>query len=128
MWWDKSNFNLLEGKLKPREIIGWKDCTRKLQGRGTSYFLVIFYFYFYLFIIIWWHIQTTFFFYGIKRMSLKQKVIVLLFLLRVFLIQFIFVEIENWKYCSKIIFKCVNIIVRPIFNIFFGIKWLWSYE
>ena len=25
---------------------------------------------------------------------------------------------ENWKYCSKIIFKCVNSIVRLIFNIF----------
>ena len=23
---------------------------------------------------------------------------------------------ENKKYCSKIIFKCVNSIVRPIFN------------
>ena len=26
---------------------------------------------------------------------------------------------ENWKHCSKIIFKCVNSTVRPIFNIFF---------
>ena len=25
---------------------------------------------------------------------------------------------ENWKHCNKIIFKCVNSIVRPIFNIF----------
>ena len=25
---------------------------------------------------------------------------------------------ENWKHCSKIIFKCVNSNVRPIFNIF----------
>ena len=33
-------------------------------------------------------------------------------------IELIFVETENWnwKYCSKIIFKCVNSIVRPIFN------------
>ena len=23
---------------------------------------------------------------------------------------------ENWKYCNKIIFKCVNSAVRPIFN------------
>ena len=23
---------------------------------------------------------------------------------------------ENWKHCSKIIFKCVNSIVGPIFN------------
>ena len=25
---------------------------------------------------------------------------------------------ENWKHCSKIIFKCINSIVGPIFNIF----------
>ena len=25
-------------------------------------------------------------------------------------------KIENWKYCSKIIFKCVNSAVWPIFN------------
>ena len=29
-------------------------------------------------------------------------------------IQLIFVE--NWKHCSKIIFKCVNSVVGPIFN------------
>ena len=23
---------------------------------------------------------------------------------------------ENWKHCNKIIFKCVNSVVRPIFN------------
>ena len=28
-------------------------------------------------------------------------------------------KIENWKHCSKIIFKCVNSNVGPIFNIFF---------
>ena len=33
-------------------------------------------------------------------------------------IKFIGVEIENWKHCSKIIFKYVNSIVGPIFNIF----------
>ena len=33
-------------------------------------------------------------------------------------IEFIVVETENWKYCSKIIFKCVNSTVGPIFNIF----------
>ena len=26
--------------------------------------------------------------------------------------------VENWKHCNKIIFKCVNSAVRPIFNIF----------
>ena len=29
---------------------------------------------------------------------------------------------KNWKYCSKIIFKCVNSIMRPIFNESFGEK------
>ena len=29
---------------------------------------------------------------------------------------------KNWKYCSKIIFKCVNSIVWPIFNESFGEK------
>ena len=33
-------------------------------------------------------------------------------------IELIVAETENWKYCSKIIFKCVNSIMRPIFNIF----------
>ena len=33
-------------------------------------------------------------------------------------IQFIFTETENWKHCSKIIFKYVNGTVKPIFNIF----------
>ena len=33
-------------------------------------------------------------------------------------IELIFAETENWKYCSKVIFKCVNSTVRPIFNIF----------
>ena len=27
-----------------------------------------------------------------------------------------FVETENWKHCSKIIFKCMNSTVGPIFN------------
>ena len=34
---------------------------------------------------------------------------------------------ENWKYCSKIIFKCINGIVRPIFNEKADKKWsLWD--
>ena len=33
-------------------------------------------------------------------------------------IVFIVIETENWKHWSKIIFKCVNSIVGPIFNIF----------
>ena len=27
-----------------------------------------------------------------------------------------FAETENWKYCSKIIFKCMNSIMGPDFN------------
>ena len=34
-------------------------------------------------------------------------------------IQLILLKIENWKHFSKIIFKCVNSAVGPIFNIFF---------
>ena len=40
-----------------------------------------------------------------------------------------FAEIENWKYCSKIIFKCVNSTVGPIFNEKVTEKWnLWVRE
>ena len=34
-----------------------------------------------------------------------------------------FVEIENWKHCSKIIFKCVNSVVGLIFNEKVAEKW-----
>ena len=35
-------------------------------------------------------------------------------------------KIENWKHCSKIIFKCVNSAVGPIFNEKIDKKWnLW---
>ena len=38
-----------------------------------------------------------------------------------------FAETENWKYCSKIIFKCVNNTVGPIFNEKIDKKWsLWD--
>ena len=38
-----------------------------------------------------------------------------------------FAETENWKYCSKIIFKCVNSAVGPIFNEKVVEKWsLWD--
>ena len=36
---------------------------------------------------------------------------------------------ENWKHCSKIIFKCVNSTVGPIFNEKIDKKWnLWVHE
>ena len=40
-------------------------------------------------------------------------------------IQLIFAEIENWKHGNKIIFKYVNNTMRPVFNIFLKIKWMW---
>ena len=36
------------------------------------------------------------------------------------ILQTAFFLAEKWKYCSKKIFKCINSIVRPIFNIFFN--------
>ena len=39
-------------------------------------------------------------------------------------IELILLKPENKKHCNKIIFKCVNSAVGPIFNIFFWIKWL----
>ena len=40
-----------------------------------------------------------------------------------------FTETENWKHCSKIIFKCVNSAVRLIFNEKVVEKWsLWVRE
>ena len=44
-------------------------------------------------------------------------------------IEFIVTETENWKYCSKIIFKCVNSVVGLIFNEKVAEKWnLWVHE
>ena len=46
-------------------------------------------------------------------------------------IEFIFAETKNWnwKYCSKIIFKCVDSIAGPIFNKKVVEKWnLWVHE
>ena len=46
--------------------------------------------------------------------------------LRVRLDRTYFVKIENWKHYSKIIFKCVNSIVKSIFNEKIAEKWyLW---
>ena len=36
------------------------------------------------------------------------------------ILQTAFFLAEKWKYCSKKFFKCINSIVRPIFNIFFN--------
>ena len=49
--------------------------------------------------------------------------------LRVCLDRTYFAETENWKHCSKIIFKCVNSTVGPIFNKKIDKKWnLWVSE
>ena len=73
---EQINFNLLEGKLKPRGTVDWKDCTTETSRKRDFLLFGAF-----VFLFIWWHIQTVFFFYGIKRVSLKQKVTVLPFLL-----------------------------------------------
>ena len=40
-----------------------------------------------------------------------------------------FAKTENWKHCSKIIFKYVNSIVKPIFNEKIAENWnLWIYK
>ena len=47
--------------------------------------------------------------------------------LRVCLDRTYFAETENWKHCNKIIFKCVNSAVEPIFNEKVDKKWsLWD--
>ena len=64
--------------------------------------------------------------YLVIKNPLKEKII-----LRVCLDRTYFVETENfcWNHCSKIIFKCVNSTVGPIFNEKVAKKWnLWVYE
>ena len=40
-----------------------------------------------------------------------------------------FTKIENWKHCNKIIFKCMNSTMGPIFNEKVAEKWnLWIRE
>ena len=52
-----------------------------------------------------------------------------LFGLSLLLLKLKVAEIENWKYCSKIIFKYVNSTVEPIFNEKVAEKWyLWVCE
>ena len=49
--------------------------------------------------------------------------------LRVYLDRTYFAETKNWKHCSKIIFKCVNSAVGPIFNEKIDKKWnLWVHK
>ena len=49
--------------------------------------------------------------------------------LRVYLDRIYFAETKNWKHCSKIIFKCVNSAVGPIFNEKINKKWnLWVHK
>ena len=61
-----------------------------------------------------------------KNRNLERKTILIL---RVRLDRTFFAKIENWKHCSKIIFKCVNSAMRPIFNEKVVEKWsLWVRE
>ena len=46
-----------------------------------------------------------------KRLQMNFYILFTVRLDRIYL-----AETENWKYCNKIIFKCVNNVVRPIFN------------
>ena len=71
------------------------------------------------------NVSTTFFFFFLRKYFYnsehEQNRKCLEFLkwpniLRVRLDRTYFAETENWKHCSKIIFKCMNSIVRPIFN------------
>ena len=50
----------------------------------------------------------TFFFHAFQFLKATKKICN----------EFIFAEIGdwNWKHCNEIIFKCINSIVRPIFN------------
>ena len=55
-----------------------------------------------------------------RRKNYKQYNLLSLFwqIKDVFGLNLLLLKIENWKHCSKIIFKRVNSIVGPIFNIF----------
>ena len=76
---EQINFNLLEGKLKLRGTVSWKDCTTETLRKKDFFLSSAFAFFFFF---GWQHIKTAFFFfYRIKMVSLKQKVTVLQFLL-----------------------------------------------
>ena len=63
-------------------------------------------------------IPYFFWLFGFDRISVLESVWIELILLKL--------KIENWKHCSKIIFKCVNSTMRPIFNEKVVKKWdLW---
>ena len=75
---EQINFNLLEGKLNCVGLLVGKmhhETSRKWDFLLLSAFVLFCFFFL-------WHIQTAFFFFfGIKTVSLKQKVTVLQFLL-----------------------------------------------
>ena len=65
-----------------------------------------------------------------KKFSLHSRTHPIpLLILWIYLDRTYFAETENWKHCSKIIFKCVNSAMRPIFNEKVAEKWdLWVRE
>ena len=58
-----------------------------------------------------------------KRYHNPNEKVDFVFHFRVCLDKTYFAEIENWKYCNKIIFKYVNSTVGPIFNEKIDKKW-----
>ena len=64
-----------------------------------------------------------------KKQRFVQIINIWHIIIKVHLDRTYFAEIENWKYCSKIIFKYVNNAMRPIFNKNVAKKWsLWVRE
>ena len=67
------------------------------------------------------HLSSKYFEYyhcHVSNMHLTLVYFFIIYYFGQFWIELIVAETENWKYCNKIIFKCVNSTVRPIFNIF----------
>ena len=93
-------------KIPLIHLYTWVNCTNCLPWGFKKYIRILFYY-------IKWHFILSF------------KILLLCnWWLRIRLNTTYFAE--NWKYYNKIIFKCVNSDIEPIFNIFFfWIKWLW---
>ena len=85
-----------------------------------------FFFIYYLWILLYTIFKSYYTIQLIFNLFLTLSTNCLQFQLRVCLDRTYFAKTENWKHCSKIIFKCVNSTVRPIFNEKVFEKWnLW---
>ena len=86
----KINFNLLEGKLKPCGTVGWKDCTKELQGRGISYFLGILcyftfrYIYIYIYIVDFENLMVEFHVFNMYIKFYLNKILFIIRLIKLF--------------------------------------------